>query len=155
VVKLVNTQGCSRAGAPERTTPSPKLSAEDALDAAAAAAAAVRVHGLAVAWTPHAVFYLRAWPADWEAVAAVLEQGGRGGACGGALLGSPGGGPGEAHGGTRGGDLGAGRGAPTEKITHGAKEQLKALASVCSSEAGRCLALLTVHPLDVPLVMLQ
>ena len=113
------------------------LSAEGALDAAAAARAAVRIHGLAVAWTSDAVFYVRAAPEQWEAVAAVLERGGRQHACGGTLREAPGladpDGGAQEEGGPR---KGARRAA--EKATHGAKAQLKALAGVCSCEAGRC-----------------
>lgn len=112
-------------------------SAEGALDAAAAARAAVRIHGLAVAWTRDAVFYVRAAPEHWDAVAAVLERGGRQRACGGAIvelpgLADPGMGPQE-EGGPQKGDRRA-----AEKATHGAKDQLKALAGVCSCEGGRC-----------------
>ena len=116
---------------------SPVLSAEGALDAAAAARAAVRIHGLAVAWTSDAVFYVSAAPEQWEAVAAVLERGGRQHACGGMLRETPGlaepDGGAQEEGGAR---KGARRAA--EKATHGAKDQLKALAGVCSCEGGRC-----------------
>jgi len=106
------------AGAPALPTPSPAPSAEGGADGAAAAAAAARVHGLAVAWTPHAVFYLRAAPEHWEAVAAVLEAG----ACR-VRVRSP-----DAQ-----RSVG---GRPTEKITHGAKDQLRALAGACACAAG-------------------
>ena len=117
---------------------SPVLSAEGALDAAAADRAAVRIHGLAVAWTRDAVFYVRAAPEHWEAVAAVLERGGRQHACGGALgnlqePADPGRGPQE-EGAPR---KGARRTA--EKATHAAKAQLKALAGRCLCEGGRCV----------------
>ena len=117
---------------------SPVSSAEGALDAAAAVHAAVRIHGLAVAWTHDAVFYVRAAPEHWEAVAAVLERGEHLRACGGAAGGPSG--RGDPERGPPGQEGGAWQGArrAAEKATHGAKDQLKALAGVCSCEGGRC-----------------
>ena len=110
---------------------SPVLSAE-------AEHAAVRIHGLAVAWTHDAVFYVRAAPEHWEAVAAVLEGGGRQRACGGALRNLQG--PADPERGPQDkGGLQEGARRAAEKATHGAKDQLKALAGVCSCEGGRCV----------------
>ncbi|KAK9836945.1 hypothetical protein WJX81_001769 [Elliptochloris bilobata] len=115
-------------GVSAHAAPTPLLSPEEALDAAAAAHAAVRLHGIAVAWTKDAVFYVRAAPEHWEAIAGVFERGGRALACNGTLEG------------LRQEEPPAGRtSSATLKVTHGAKDQLRALAGVCACEAGSVL----------------